>query len=390
MSDNDVFIINKIYPKASTVFSTEVKSVDSLSAECLFVLDTNALLIPYTTSSKSIEEIKKVYNKLIMQNRLYIPGQVAREFAKNRPEKIKELFSQIVKKLNIQSITSTQYPLLANLREYIELVEQESKINNLLKEYRSKVQMVMSEIKAWAWNDPVSKIYQEAFDEQIVYDPTLDEESVKKELKTRFLHKIPPGYKDQNKSDDGIGDLLIWLTIIELSKEKNKDIIFVSGDEKSDWFYRSENQSLYPRFELTIEFKEKCENHDFNIMRFSEFLEKFGVVEDVVVEVESKENLLSFLSDKTNKDFKAIAIDWLLQFYATWHMQFVPFAILDLVLINEKKEKIGVEIITESDIEVNINKFQHLNENNLLNEYREVLIIVVFTAVTEQELHKLS
>lgn len=68
----------------------ELKSVEQVKNKCLFVLDTNALLLPYTTSSKSIDEIKKVYAKLIKEKRLFIPGQVAREFAKNRPEKIKD------------------------------------------------------------------------------------------------------------------------------------------------------------------------------------------------------------------------------------------------------------------------------------------------------------
>ena len=61
------------------------------------------------------------------------------------------------------------------------------------------------------------------------------------------IHHIPPGYKDAGKEDSGIGDLLIWHTILELGKVHKKSVIFVSGDEKPDWFKQSQNVALHLR-----------------------------------------------------------------------------------------------------------------------------------------------
>jgi len=57
MSKKDIFISHKIFPNATEIFSTTVNSIDAIKESCIYVLDTNALLLPYTTSSKSIEEL---------------------------------------------------------------------------------------------------------------------------------------------------------------------------------------------------------------------------------------------------------------------------------------------------------------------------------------------
>jgi rRNA-processing protein FCF1 len=160
MSNQDIFINNKVFADAKDIFSATVQPVSEIKADCLFVLDTNALLLPYTTSSKSIDEIKKVYARLVSGKRLFIPGQVAREFAKNRPEKIKELFQQLNRKRDkLKSLHTGRYPLLTGINVYNEAIAQEQKIDELLKEYSKKVAQVIDEIKTWTWNAPVSQVY---------------------------------------------------------------------------------------------------------------------------------------------------------------------------------------------------------------------------------------
>ncbi|MCM1508984.1 MAG: PIN-like domain-containing protein, partial [Ruminococcus flavefaciens] len=54
----------------------------------------------------------------------------------------------------------------------------------------------------------------------------------------RFKDKIPPGYKDDKKSD-GIskyGDYFIWEEVIKYAKDNNLPVIFVTDDIKNDWF----------------------------------------------------------------------------------------------------------------------------------------------------------
>lgn len=366
MSSNDIFINNKIYPDATDIFATSVKSVSTIKSKCLFVLDTNALLLPYTTSSKSIDELKKVYTKLIKEKRLFVPGQVAREFAKNRPEKIKELFQQLNRKRDkVKNLYGGQYPLLTGIKEYNEAIDQEQKIDELLKKYSKTIGSVIEQIKGWTWNDPVSQVYNTLFTGTAIIDPKFDEEETKKELQNRYLHKIPPGYKDESKPDDGIGDLLIWLTILDLAKTEKKDIVFVSGEEKTDWFYKSEGQTLYPRFELIAEFREKANKKSFNIIKLSELLETFGADDTVVKEVEIEEKTFRSVSHtdfmRQRRLVENAVYNWVIDTYSKeWEIKINEIGFPDIILTKSDKTKVGAEVVSFSRPEMIIMRFNEI------------------------------
>lgn len=295
MSENDIFISNSIYPNAEEIFGLTVKPVQAISGDCIYVIDTNALLVPYTASSESVDQIRNVYSTLINEKRLILPGQVAREFAKNRPEKIKEIFQQLnIEKSKAHKLETKKYPLLNNVQEYQDALSIEAQINDLIKKYGKKISELQGIIKGWTWDDPVSSMYSQLFTKEVVFDLQFDKKKIEEELIRRHVHKIPPGYKDGAKPDSGVGDLLIWLTILEIAKARKKDIIFVSGDEKTDWLYQSEGQSLYPRFELVIEFVRKTDSKSFHIIKLSEFLNLQGVDKKTIEEVEEIEEVQSF------------------------------------------------------------------------------------------------
>ncbi|WP_400191468.1 PIN domain-containing protein [Hymenobacter sp. B81] len=413
---NDVFVANRIYPDAKDVFSVSLKPLSAVKNNCVFVVDTNALLLPYLASQKSINEIKKVYSLLISQGRLVVPGQVAREFANNRPEKIKELFQQLNRKKNKVSFGAV-YPLLSDNGDYKEVIEVEEQINDLFKEYIKKVNKVIDGIKSWTWNDPVSEVYSELFNENVVVDLVMEEEVVKKELERRYLHKIPPGYKDGGKDDDGIGDLLIWLTILDIAEKRNVDVVFVSGEEKTDWYHRSEGQTLYPRFELISEFRKKTNGNSFHIMKLSELLDMFSADKTAVKEVEVEENSsddiefhnLSFVdtsisdtmrrySEKTTKQISVIerklsfkiAKDWAMNnfsrfFQASGRGSEFP----DLIFFNPD-EKIGVEIkllTKRSSISMMVNDvFSKAYYEVSRNNFNKIILIIAFVG-EEDELY---
>lgn len=91
----DIFAANSTYPDAHAVFTWRPKSLKHIKDDCIIVLDTNPLLVPYETSSKSLDEVRRTYEMLTKQGRLVIPGQVAREFADNRATKLAELYQQL-------------------------------------------------------------------------------------------------------------------------------------------------------------------------------------------------------------------------------------------------------------------------------------------------------
>lgn len=301
MKEKDLFIANEIFPDSRLIFSQELPPVEELIESCIFVLDTNALLVPFSTSGKSLKEIQQVYSRLKNEKRIYIPGQVAREFATNRPEKLKQLFSQIKRKQNsVATVELGKYPVLSESADYQLLENLEEKINQDIDQYRKRISGLLRTIQEWRWNDPVSSMYKNLFTSDLVYEIDLTDNKTTDEMLKRYNHSIPPGYKDKGKEDQGIGDYIIWKSILEIGEKNSSHIVFISGDEKSDWFYQSEKQALYPRFELVAEFSHKCAGKSFHIIRFSKFLELFGAPQDTVKEVEKGEEEQS----KTTRNYR--------------------------------------------------------------------------------------
>jgi hypothetical protein len=66
-------------------------------------------------------------------------------------------------------------------------------------------------------------------------------------------------------------------------------VILVSGEEKPDWWHKSDGQPLYPRFELFDEYRRASGGCSFHIVSFSQFLELYGASGAVVEEVRQTE-----------------------------------------------------------------------------------------------------
>lgn len=283
-------VLKDIFPDASTIFTFSPSTVSQIKDECKVVVDTNALLVPYTVSKSSLDTIKDTYARLIDNKQLFIPGHVAREFAKNRAEKIKELYHQLSSSRSKQTqLLPGNYPLLASLQEYKEVVNIEKQINELLRQYRKFIEQILQHIRTWSWDDPVSNIYSQLFNSSVICDPDFSQDIIDANLKWRNDNKIPPGYKDGSKSENAIGDLLIWHTILHIGQEHKKPIIFVSGDEKADWWYHSDTDNLFPRYELVDEYRRNSGGSSFQIVKFSTFLDVYGASPKAVEEVRKEE-----------------------------------------------------------------------------------------------------
>jgi len=212
-----------------------------------------------------------------------------------------------------------KYPLLSSIGTYRDILHLEEEIDRKLREYKKAVDKVLAHIQGWNWNDPVSLLYSEIFTENIILDLSVNEEELIKDLNRRLEYDIPPGYKDRSKKDEGIGDLLIWYTILEIGKMHKKSVLFVSGEEKADWYQKSEGQPLYLRYELVDEFRRHSEGQSFHIVKFSHFLELYGASQKVIEEVRQiehqsmKQSKLSSLRELSKNQFDLMRIDGIIE-----------------------------------------------------------------------------
>jgi len=290
MPDN--FYLEKVFPEADKVFSFEHKNIQEVKDDCVYVFDTMVLLVPYFTSKESVQEFSRIFKDLKKGKRLFIPARVAREFAKNRGQKIAETYNKIIEsqdRLNKAEISLERFPIFETNSDYARLKDIEGKINALKSEYREKLNALSDDLMNWKWNDPVSLIYKDVFTPETIIELKETAESLAAKMQFRFEHGVPPGFKkkDQAKPDEGIGDLIIWQVTLEIGKETNSNVVLVTNEEHKDWFYRHQNTAILPKYELIEEFRRYTGGKSINIINFSKFLKLQNAQEKTVEEVKS-------------------------------------------------------------------------------------------------------
>jgi hypothetical protein len=94
----------------------------------------------------------------------------------------------------------------------------------------------------------------------------LDEEmeDLKAEARERYESKQPPGYEDYDGEDElcrgECEDFLIWKQLMEFAEREGKDIVFITGEEKPDWWEVDREHSIIrPTDELLREFGRETE-----------------------------------------------------------------------------------------------------------------------------------
>lgn len=126
-----------------------------------------------------------------------------------------------------------------------------------------------------------------------------------KEGQKRYKSKTPPGYKDENdKGEPGCyGDLVIWKEMINISKEKGTDILFVSDDRKEDWCDNFKGENVGTRKDLIREFF--CETGKlFYSFTVAGFIKEISEVCDVtdINELEKESELFGSILSETVKE----------------------------------------------------------------------------------------
>ncbi|PSV18238.1 HNH endonuclease [Photobacterium kishitanii] len=282
----------EIYPSPSKSFSFNLEPISDIKDEALIILDANVLLLPFTTDVKNVEAIKELYQALVANDQIFLPAQAVREYLDNRAKKLADINESLQKKSNQSFGFVGAHPLLGSLEQYQEVLALEAGLKDAIKAYQKQIRETLTAVQAWGWNDPVSKMYHEVLSERVLNDDELNLEEISQDLARRNKLKLPPGYKDGGKEQNQAGDLLIWHELLNLAIARNKHVIFVSGDEKADWWHQSGKAALYPRFELVDEFREKTDGRSFHILSLSKLLKLFETDDEVVESVKTSESEL--------------------------------------------------------------------------------------------------
>ena len=308
--------------------------------KCIFIFDANVLLNLYLYDQKPLDEFLKVLK--VVNERLWIPHQVALEFQKNRITNIKKRNKEIGDlKRELNTVKTKvisefkKHPSIyspATINDTNNQFEALLKNLNLLEEQQPKVKNYDT------IREQIDKIFENKIGDALSQDEL---DSIYEEGEKRYAKKFPPGFMDkQDKENEkpyewnslifkGLyGDLIIWKEILKQAKEKSWEyIIWVTDDKKEDWWFKDGDNIISPRREL-IE-----ETLAFNVTRFymysSEQFLKFAklYIPDITIEEESIKQVGDFIElareqeiiEKTTDRFarlspyevEALVLDWL-------------------------------------------------------------------------------
>lgn len=296
----DAFWLTDLYPDAKALLTHKHVSLSNLGDDYIVVLDANVLLLPFETTSASIEAIRKVYEELAVHGRLIVPGQVVREFYKNRSNKIGEIIDTITKTINRSKIQifENSIPILEKNQNYKDSRDIARDIVNKGKEIQEKLSLINSELKDNIGEDPVSILYREYLAQCVCELEVKDGErtEIVKEFEKRKRFQIGPGHKDGKKEDGGIGDYLIWLTILQEAKKRQKHCIFVTEEAKTDWWVKKD-APVQPRPELISEYREASGGKSLYLLPLSALLKKFNAEREAVEQIQELEKAFSNIEE---------------------------------------------------------------------------------------------
>jgi predicted nucleic acid-binding protein len=259
-------------------FKPSETDLQSLWEEAIFVFDANVLLNLYRYSTETCEELKKAIE--YKKDRIFVPYQAAKEFLKNRrsvnDSQIKEYEKTIKDISDLRQIllNKDRHPFLPE--DQIEPFETYiSKLTEVLDKQKKDLLDSTSD-------DNILEYVGDLFQGRIGKIFCEDElKKIEEEGCTRYDNKVPPGYKDNNKdpSDDiyrKYGDFIIWKEVLNLSKEKQRPIIFITDDKKDDWWLIQSGKTISPRPELIAELYQYSENKFwmYDVERFVQFSAK--------------------------------------------------------------------------------------------------------------------
>ncbi len=238
---------------------------EALWKNAIFIFDTNVLLNLYRYQSATRDTLFGVVERL--SDRVWIPYHVGLEFQRNRMKVIAEQHRRFSE---VRGIVNKSLDQMQSQLEGLQLKKRHSHINpDLLVEELGAIrdaffkELDSSEEKSISVSskDQIRERIDGLFSGRIGSKPKNQEEVDDwcKEGENRFRHAIPPGFKDSIKEEgeeetfaySGItyqrkfGDLIIWKQILAYVGERQaKDVIFVTDDSKSDWWWKVSAEGL--------------------------------------------------------------------------------------------------------------------------------------------------
>ena len=230
-------------------FDEHVRDIANLASDpqTLIFFDTNILSYLYKLHEAARSEFFAWSDTVLDANRLVIPAWAANEYLSKVTSKTLDTYTP-------KSKEHTQAnKLLNSLFESASLFVDEVSLKKI--NYTSDRATFITDFRtAIDALTLFTSVFSQEFDSGVIHeqiDAHLSSAILDSDLAAlcaratqegpgRFEHRLPPGFRDADKPENRLGDLIIWFEILEksfASKEIFPKVLFVTRDEKDDWVY---------------------------------------------------------------------------------------------------------------------------------------------------------
>ncbi len=275
-------------------FDPTEKELQRLWNEATFSFDANVLLNLYRVDRETTEDYFKIFRAF--GDRIFLPHEAANQFFHNRRGVIRteqNSFSEAKQRVENWAERRRGFD---NLKEQLRSGDGGKNIGKIIEEeIRDEIENVFDSDEGYeeavetARDDLIERIedLEERFtptgttranaEEDEILDKLMDifegrtgnaldqsMEKLKGEARERYESKQPPGYEDYDGEDEmsrgECEDFLIWKQLMEFAEAEDRDVVFITGEKKNDWWeVDSEHNIIRPRHELLRELGRKTE-----------------------------------------------------------------------------------------------------------------------------------
>jgi hypothetical protein len=287
--------MRKLFPG---YYSPSKDEFDIIWEKGIFIFDTNVLLDLYRFSEATVEALVSLMESI--KDRIWLPFQVTKEYHSN----LNTVISDQIRKYEstIKSLTEFKkqmdekrnHPFLSDALT----VEIESFCTKFDKELVRKKDIV----KQLILKNPIKEKIADLIENNV--GKRLTQEEVQKiivEGEQRYKDRVPPGFGDIKKVSPGkYGDLILWKEILRKNSEIDIPILFVTGDNKDDWYFKEFGMTIGPRPELVDEFKAVKDNL-FYMYPTDKFLEYSKDYLTLKIDEEAIKEIGNYILENSNR-----------------------------------------------------------------------------------------
>ncbi|QPG28582.1 hypothetical protein IV493_07140 [Pantoea sp. SM3640] len=266
------------------------------SQDTIFIFDTNILLTLYRCEEETRDQFFAIWKKV--KEQCWFPHHVCLEYQRNRLTVVKgsrDSLSAIYKKIN-STITDLKKDIYGDT--YNKTISRYTNLSGELESFFADVDRLVAsfgeesidvrnkKIDFFSSHDIIRDQIDELTDGRIGPGPENQAaiNAINALGKSRYKYNIGPGFEDakDKKTDfysydnifyDGeYGDYYVWNQILEyVEKESIKNVVYVTNDAKSDFFFKIDGKVRGPNESLITEMKSKGAS-EFILQNINTFL----------------------------------------------------------------------------------------------------------------------